>query len=148
MPPWGARCGAARAEASGIIPLAEVSTGRRDTITPVKPRQRLFAAIALFAVAFGALWPLVSQAHFGPPQIPTFLCTQSGFQHPGTPLPHEDRNHCPLCVVGADFTPPAPAPAVAPMPVALERAAIEGECSFHPGFLARPPPSRAPPPNS
>jgi hypothetical protein len=111
----------------------------------VKPRQTLFAAIAAFAVAFGALWPLVSQAHFGPPEIPSFLCTQSGFQHPGTALPHEDRNHCPLCAVGADFTPPARVPAVSPAPISLERVAIEGECASPPGFLARPPPSRAPP---
>jgi len=113
-------------------------------MSPVRPTRRLLAAIAAFAVAFGALWPLVSQAHFGPKPIPSFICAQSGF-HPGAPLPQEDRNHCPLCVVGADFTPPTLVPAVVPLPIALERVAIEGECSFHPGFLARPPPSRAPP---
>lgn len=110
----------------------------------VKSRQRLFAAIAAFAVAFGALWPLVSQAHFGPPSIPTFICAQSGF-HSEAPLPHEDQNHCPLCVVGADFTPPTVAPAVVQAPLSLGQVAIEDEASSHCGFLARPPPSRAPP---
>ena len=107
-------------------------------------RHRLIAFIAAVAVAFGALWPLVSQAHFGPKPIPSFICSQSGF-HPGAPLPNEDRNHCPLCVVGADFTPPTLVAPASPAPVAVERVAVEGECASHPGFLARPPPSRAPP---
>ena len=113
----------------------------------MRSNRRLFAILAAFAVAFGALWPLVSQAHFGPKPIPSFICAQSGF-HPGAPLPNEDRNHCPLCVVGAEFTPPALVPEVAPAPVALQRIAIEGERASHPGFLARPPPSRAPPVHS
>lgn len=104
----------------------------------------IFAVVAALAVAFGALWPLVSQAHFGPKPIPSFICAQSGF-HPDAPLPHEDRNHCPLCVVGADFTPPASAPAVETAPAAVQRVAADGDCPSHPGFLARPPPSRAPP---
>jgi len=110
----------------------------------VRSRRRLFATIAALAVAFGALWPLVSQAHFGPKPIPSFICAQSGF-HPDAPLPHEDRNHCPLCVVGADATPPTLPAAASPAPVAVGHIAVEGECSLHPGFLARPPPSRAPP---
>jgi len=110
----------------------------------VRQTRRLFAFIAAIAVAFGALWPLVSQAHFGPKPIPSFICAQSGF-HPGAPLPHEDRNHCPLCVVGADFTPPTVVTPVSAVAVAVERIAIEGEGAPHPGFLARPPPSRAPP---
>ena len=113
----------------------------------MRPLRRLFAALAAFAVAFGALWPLASQAHFGPKPIPSFICTQSGF-HPDAPLPHEDRNHCPLCVVGADFTPPPLVPAVAAAPAVAERVAIEAASSPHPAFLARPPPSRAPPLNS
>ncbi|HEX3063047.1 MAG TPA: DUF2946 family protein [Usitatibacter sp.] len=111
----------------------------------MRQTRRLLATLAAFAVAFGALWPLVSQARFGPPEIPSFLCTQSGFQHPGTPLPHEDRNHCPLCVVGADFTPPGAVAVPAEAPLCAERIAIEGHCTSHQGFLARPPPSRAPP---
>lgn len=109
--------------------------------------RRLFATLAAFAVAFGALWPLVSQAHFGPKPIPSFICAQTGF-HPDAPLPNEDRNHCPLCVVGADFTPPPLVAAVAAAPVVAERVAIEVATSQHPAFLARPPPSRAPPLNS
>ena len=113
----------------------------------MRSNRRLFAILAAITVAFGALWPLVSQAHFGPKPIPSFICAQSGL-HPDAPLPHEDRNHCPLCVVGADFTPPMLATPASPAPVVVERIAIEGECASHPGFLARPPPSRAPPARS
>jgi len=114
----------------------------------VKPRQRLHAAIAAFAVAFGALWPLVSQARFGPPAIPSFICSQSGFHPPGAPPPHEDKSHCPLCVVGADFTPPALVQAAPPVLPALAVVAHAGIATSQPAFLARPPPSRAPPRHS
>ena len=113
----------------------------------MRHNRRICAFIAAVAVAFGALWPLVSQAHFGPKPIPSFICAQTGF-HPDAPLPHEDRNHCPLCAVGADFTPPTFAPPASAAAVVVERIAIEGESAPHPGFLARPPPSRAPPVHS
>jgi len=114
----------------------------------VKPGQRLYAFIAALAVAFGALWPLVSQAHFGPRELPSFICSQSGFHQPGAPLPHEDKTHCPLCVVGADFTPPAVAQATAPVPMVVAAVPDAGIASSQPAFLARPPPSRAPPHHS
>ena len=111
-------------------------------------RRRLLAFVAAFAVAFGALWPLVSQAHFGPKPIPSFICAQSGFHHPGAPLPHEDNNHCPLCVIGAEATPPA---AIAPahwQPNAALAVAVARESTPCVPFEARPPPSRAPPHHS
>jgi DUF2946 family protein len=113
----------------------------------VKPGQRLYAFVATLAVAFGALWPLVSQAHFGPREVPSFICSQAGF-HPGAPLPHEDKSHCPLCVVGADFTPPAVLQAAAPQAVAVAAVEDAGIAASQPAFLARPPPSRAPPRHS
>jgi hypothetical protein len=107
--------------------------------------RRLFALVAAFAVAFGALWPLVSVAHPGPPSIPNFICTQSGFQHQDIPGEHEDKFHCPLCVMTVD--------SVAPSFVAVTfwtfsshaQHAEKAVSSFAPRFLAQPPPSRAPP---
>ena len=113
----------------------------------MQSRRRLFAIIAAFAVAFGALWPLVSQAHFGPKPIPSFICAHSGF-HGGTPLPHEDKNHCPLCVIGAEATPPAAIAPVAWQPVATLTVDAVAEIAATVPFEARPPPSRAPPQHS
>jgi hypothetical protein len=111
----------------------------------MRTSRRLFALVAAFAVAFGALWPLISVAHPGPPSIPSFICTQSGFQHQDVPGDHEDKFHCPLCVMTVD--------SVAPHFVAVTfwTFSSEGErpdeivSSFAPRFLAQPPPSRAPP---
>ena len=112
-------------------------------------RRRLFAFVAALAVAFGAFWPLVSQAHFGPKPIPSFLCSQSGFHAPpGAPLPHEDKNHCPLCVIGAEATPPAALAPASAQPVATLAVAAIFETAVRIPFEARPPPSRAPPQHS
>jgi hypothetical protein len=109
--------------------------------------RRLFARVAAFAVAFGALWPLVSVAKPHAPEIPLFLCTQAGgpVQHPGAPASAGDEFHCPLCIATTD----AVLPAIAASPVA---ALVDADASRDGGaappdqlFLARPPPSRAPP---
>ena len=101
----------------------------------------------MFAVAFGALWPLVSQAHFGPKPIPSFICAQSGF-HPDSPLPHEDKNHCPLCVMGADAAPPAIVAPAAWQPIAVLLESEPVRATPRVVLAARPPPSRAPPRHS
>ncbi len=111
-------------------------------------RRRRFAFVAAFAVAFGALWPLVSQAHFGPPTVPSFICSQAGFQHPGAPLPHEDKSHCPLCVIGAEATPPAAIVSASWQHVAALAVSQAPEVVARVPFEARPPPSRAPPQHS
>ena len=111
----------------------------------MRTSRRFFALVAAFAVAFGALWPLISVAHPGAPTIPSFICTQSGFQHQSPPGEHEDKFHCPLCVMTVD--------SVAPPFVAVTfwtfsshaTRAEESVSSFAPRFLAQPPPSRAPP---
>ncbi|MFZ3323671.1 MAG: DUF2946 family protein [Usitatibacter sp.] len=111
----------------------------------MRTTRRLFALVAAFAVAFGALWPLVSQAGPRSREIPNFICTQSGFQHPGLPANHDDKFHCPLCVTSVDIAPPVVAPtAVHTLVVALLEAAPV-DSSFHPFYSARSPPSRAPP---
>ena len=75
----------------------------------MKTGRRLSALVAAFAVAFGALWPRVSVARPGEPRVPSFICTQSGFQHPDAPANENGKFHCPLCVVSMD-------PALAQLP--------------------------------
>ena len=114
---------------------------------PAVIRRRLFALIAAFAVAFASLWPLVSAAKPRSPNVPVFLCTQSGgVQHvPGTPADAGDDFHCPLCIASADTVVPV-VPAAHP-PIALHAVAIIASRLTNPDhlFSPRPPPSRAPP---
>ena len=110
-------------------------------------RRRVFALIAAFAVSFGALWPLVSAAKPRSPEIPVFLCTQGGGvqQHPGAPADAAVDFHCPLCIAASDAVIPAiPAAHVAPL---FATVATSSPAAAVPDqrFLARPPPSRAPP---
>jgi Protein of unknown function (DUF2946) len=122
-----------------------VRQGRHATMRAMRTSRRFFALVAAFAVAFGALWPLVSVAHPGPPSIPSFICTQSGFQHQDLPGDHHDKFHCPLCVMTVDSVAPPPA-AVTFWTFASQVERPERIISlFAPRFLAQPPPSRAPP---
>lgn len=114
----------------------------------MRTSRRFFALVAAFAVAFGALWPLVSAAAPRSREIPNFLCTQSGFQHPGAPANHDDKFHCPLCVVSMDSAPPVAASAAVHAVVAAAPAVVAIDSSFHPFHSARSPPSRAPPRHS
>ena len=109
-------------------------------------RRRLFALVATFAVAFGALWPLVSVARFGPAEVPSVICTQGGFTHaPSSPADHDEKFHCPLCVVSMDVDlPVVAAHSAAPSALALH-ALHAPPASLHSLVLARPPPARAPP---
>ena len=110
--------------------------------------RRLFALVAAFAVAFGALWPLVSAAMPRAPQVPVFMCTQSGGvqQHaPGTPADAGGDFHCPLCIATADFVAPS-VPAASHVALAAATALVApGRSTPEHVFFARPPPSRAPP---
>jgi hypothetical protein len=111
-------------------------------------QRRLFALIAAFAVAWGALWPLVSVAKPRSASLPNFVCTQSGFQHAPAPDGGDGNFHCPLCVVTCDVALPAMAPAqdwIAPQQAGAIVCAVP---RFTPRLAARPPPSHAPPPHS
>jgi hypothetical protein len=113
---------------------------------PAMIRRRILAAVATFAVAFASLWPLVSAARPRAPDVPVFICTQSGgVQHPGAPADAGDDFHCPLCIAAADFVMPAVAAAHAPP--TLHAIAIVDSRVASPDrlFSPRPPPSRAPP---
>jgi hypothetical protein len=111
---------------------------------PAMLRRRLLALAAIFSIAFGALWPLVSAAKPHDPQVPVFLCTQSGVQQHSPATPADDF-HCPLCIATAESIVPAvPANHAAPAEHAIAVVAPRLALPDH-LFCARPPPSRAPP---
>ncbi len=115
----------------------------------MKKGRRLFALIAVFAVAFGALWPLVSAARPGPPTLPNLICTQGGFQHPPTaPAEQDDKFHCPLCVVSVDSAPPVVAAPAILATASQSPRVFAFVSSSRPAHFARSPPSRAPPSHS
>jgi hypothetical protein len=112
--------------------------------------RRLVALIGAFAVAFGALWPLVSAARPRPPAaIPSFICTQSGFQvphaAPSSPGDAHDKFHCPLCLVTVEATLPLVPPSLTWAMSSEAPLDAPGVSTLHSLFRARPPPSRAPP---
>jgi hypothetical protein len=113
---------------------------------PAMSRRRLVALLAIFSIAFGALWPLVSAAKPRSYEIPSFICTQSGVaQHPAAPGHVADDFHCPLCIASADGVVPVvvasgPAPVAASLTLELAREAVAPA-----RVSSSPPPSRAPP---
>ncbi len=111
--------------------------------------RRFVALVAAFAVAFGALWPLVSAARPTPAAIPNFICGQSGFHAPQEVSPASEdplaKFHCALCVAVAESAPATPLPAPGWTVVDGTRAAPPVATRFVPRWLARPPPSHAPP---
>ena len=110
-----------------------------------KPVRRLYAVIAAFAVAFGSLWPLVSAAAPRSHDIPSFICSQSGFQQPGAPAQADDKFHCALCVLGMESPPPPAMLGAVIVRMGVVALANGSVPAAQPSFLARPPPSRAPP---
>ena len=113
---------------------------------PAMLRRRFIALAAIFSIAFGALWPLVSAAKPRSAEIPSFICTQAGVaQHPAVPGHAADDFHCPLCIVSADgvvpvVVAPGPAPIAASLALELPREAVAAA-----RVSSSPPPSRAPP---
>src|SRR5262249_29975392 len=111
-------------------------------------RRRIFGLVAVLAIAWGALWPLVSAARPVAPRIPNFVCSQAGFHVEGPQPADEEADakfHCSLCVTPVDVTPPVvvtPSFAFEPLPPAPP--AQPPLALFH-FFAARSPPSRAPP---
>ncbi|HSW84046.1 MAG TPA: DUF2946 family protein [Usitatibacter sp.] len=109
-------------------------------------RRRILALVAAFVVAFASLWPLVSAARPRAPDVPVFICTQSGgVQHPGAPADAGDDFHCPLCIAAAEGVIPV-VPAVHVPPAQHAIAIIDSRVASPDHlFSPRPPPSRAPP---
>jgi hypothetical protein len=122
-----------------------VARRRYARMRGMRTSRRIFALVAAFAVAFGALWPLVSAARPGP-RIPSFICTQSGFQHPDASGGVDDgKFHCPLCIASMDSALPELPPRLESHPPADAPRMESFSSSIDFAFFAQPPPSRAPP---
>jgi hypothetical protein len=90
----------------------------------VRPsRRRVAAWIAILAITFNALWPLVPEAEPAGADLPHDICTAKGValaagsgEKPGTPLFAHGLAHCAMCCAapsdavpssgGAYFVPP------------------------------------------
>jgi len=119
--------------------------------------RRLVASIATFAVAWTALWPLLSSARLIAAGEAMPLCHQAGMQvdpsvspeggGTGGP-PKESKQHCPLCIMA--FFAGTSVPDLAPAPPQLAGfAARDVHCAAMPsGVETHLPQSRAPPPPS
>ena len=89
--------------------------------------RRILALCTLLAVAWTALWPLVSSAHALATAGDMPLCHMAGMQvaadEPAmdmqSPSPQPGKQHCPLCIMGflamASYTPVIPAERIAPI---------------------------------
>ena len=119
--------------------------------------RRLVAAIATFAVAWTALWPLLSSARLIAAGEAMPLCHQAGMQvdpsvspeggGTGGPL-KESKQYCPLCIMA--FFASTSVPDLTPAPPQLAGfAARDVHCAAMPsGVETHLPQSRAPPPPS
>jgi hypothetical protein len=118
----------------------------------VPPRRRVLSAFVALAVAWAALWPLVSAARAASVDAVVPLCHQAGSQvamgempdQPGAPE-GEPKFHCPLCVMAfyAAFGPAVKAP---PFMFATACTTLQTYCSASPaGLEVQLPQGRAPP---
>lgn len=115
--------------------------------------RRLVAVTTALAVAWTALWPLVSSAKLIASGEAMPLCHQAGMQvdpsaptdESGSPPAKFPKQHCPLCVMA--FFAGTSMPVVAPPPPQVAGvAAAEPHCAALPsGVETHFPPSRAPP---
>jgi hypothetical protein len=115
-------------------------------------RRRLLSAFVALAVAWTALWPLVSAARAAAMDLVVPLCHQAGSQvamgempdQPGAPQ-DEPKFHCPLCVM-AFYGAFGPALDVPPLMFSTGSVTLDTYCSPHPaGLEVQLPQSRAPP---
>jgi hypothetical protein len=115
-------------------------------------RRRIPALLAAIAVAWAALWPLVSAAHAAMTGEVVMLCHQAGSQVPMGEMPNQPgapegtvKVHCPLCIVAfyGGFTAPLLAPSFL---FSSSSVALDAYCAPLPsGTEVRLPQSRAPP---
>jgi hypothetical protein len=116
-------------------------------------RRRLVALLALLAVAWTSLWPLVAAAHARMASEAMPLCHMAGMavemdspgQPPAAPGHPQPKFHCPLCIMafyGAFSAPRIPQPAA----FTCRRAERDPYCASQPRDVSRLlPQSRAPP---
>jgi hypothetical protein len=140
----------------GLGQYAACAASRRPPrMEPMKiATRRLAAFAAMLAVAWTALWPLLSAAHAVAFAEPMPLCHQAGLQvaadeeaspeQPNTP-PGSAKQHCPLCIMAFFGMPGAPA-VVASTHVVAQDHSFDTRADANPADLsARLPESRAPP---
>ena len=115
--------------------------------------RRIVAFCALLAVAWTALWPLVSTAHALAFAESMPLCHRAGQQvgadeavgHEMPAVPEPSKQHCPLCIM-AFFAMPSSSTVVAADRIAPVDLANDFRSASRPADLsARLPDSRAPP---
>src|SRR5512141_363380 len=118
-------------------------------------KRRIVAFCAVLAVAWTALWPLVSAAHALAFAESMPLCHQAGMQVEADQAPDDatgptqsSKQHCPLCIM-AFFAMTSPPVIVAPATSAPADLANDLRAAARPADLAtRRPESRAPPASS
>ena len=118
----------------------------------MRAARRLVACLAIAAVAWTALWPLVSSLEASIASEPIPLCHQAGMEvalgeAPTKPaVPGErGKTHCPLCIMAfyVAFAAAVPAPAFVFSTVVVTR--DRHEAPLFSRFESPLPPSRAPP---
>jgi hypothetical protein len=121
----------------------------------MRNRRRIGALIALFGVAWAALWPAISAAHASAMHEAMPLCHMAGMMvdpaqapapdEPKAPGDNGARTHCPLCIMafyGAFHATPEPPPYT----YSTGFVTLEAHCAPRPwGIEVRLPESRAPP---
>jgi hypothetical protein len=91
-------------------------------------RRRLIALLTTLAVAWTALWPLVSSARALLSSEATPLCHQAGMQVSPDEAPAQGKQHCPLCIMAffGAFSAPVSVP---PLEFSVGSVSLEAWCS-------------------
>ncbi len=114
-------------------------------------KRRAVALVAVLAVAWVALWPLVSSVEASIAHEPVPLCHEAGSEvaiddMPAAPSPGEHgKAHCPLCIVAFYLAFAAPPPQPAFVFVAMIATGDRHDADLFSRFESPLPPSRAPP---
>ena len=130
----------------------------------MKLRRRITAWLALLAVGWAALWPVIAAGHAAATGGEMPLCHQAGSmvtpdmpdmagmlgmpEMPSAPQDDRGRTHCPLCIM-AFFAALSPALHVPQADYYTRAVAHDPHCAPMPyGLEVRIPPGRAPPASS
>jgi hypothetical protein len=115
------------------------------------PLRRQVAFAAILAIAWSALWPLVSASHALLAEEPVMLCHQAGSMVAPDEMPQkpdgetQGKVHCPLCIFAFYATPAAPLAVPEPAVFARATLAIAAQRVVPQDSQLSIPPSRAPP---
>ncbi|MGZ5113874.1 MAG: DUF2946 family protein [Usitatibacter sp.] len=91
--------------------------------------RRLIALLTTLAVAWTALWPLVSSARALASSEPMALCHQAGMQvDPGEAPAQEGKQHCPLCIM-AFYGAFSPSVSIPPLQFSVGSVSLDAYCT-------------------